>query len=327
MEFYLDPADPWLVQQLTYDDLEMLHDMAADGHATDQWRFTVYSKHGVADVCLEGCTSSDDARVCTSLSRVVDADPPVNIEDDMVGDADPDYFEEFYYGVSDDTIAVASANDYHNSGLGDDTVTGFATGFEILEDHGGKDVIVSSGGNDLIISRSGGDFITLGGDGDANINTVRVYPTHEKDHLFGWKDQSDMKQCTKIIDTWEETTIELVMDDLWFPEHKFTNEDDFCATMVHGWELEWYWVDDGWTADAGGNKVDIWFSRSTGAADLCLSNSDAECTGPEGSLPSDDVAAPFCITYWVKCDEKPVSVPSTVEEDLLADAWSSWFGW
>jgi len=296
--------------------------MALMGHDTDSWRFNVYSKHGVADVCVEGCTSSTDGpRTCTSLSRAIDEDPAVNILDQ----ADV-HFEEFFYGVGGDTIAVVGESDYHNSGLGDDTLTGVAAGFEILEDHGGKDTIDTAGGNDLVISRSGGDFITLGGDGDTMINTVRVYPTHEKDHLFGWKDQGDNKQCTKIIDALEETTIELVMDDPWYPDHKFTNDDDFCAVLVHGWELEWYWVDDGWAA-GGPNKVDIWFSRSTGAADLCLSNSDAVCTGPEGSLPEDDVLAPFCITYWVKCEEKPVSVPSTVEEDLLADAWSSWFGW
>ena len=54
---------------------------------------------------------------------------------------------------------------------------------------------------------------------------------------------------------------------------------------------------------------------------------DTDCTGPEGSLPNDMIFGDFCITYWVKCEEKPVSVASTVEEDLLADAWSNWFGW
>ena len=80
MEFYLDPADPWLVQQLTYNDLEMLHDMAMpmSGHATNQWRFTVYSKNGVADVCLEGCESSMTQRTCTTLARDTMAMPPAN---------------------------------------------------------------------------------------------------------------------------------------------------------------------------------------------------------------------------------------------------------
>ena len=61
----------------------------------------------------------------------------------------------------------------------------------MIEDHGGKDTIDTAGGNDLVISRSGGDIITLNGNGDTDINTVRVYPTHEKDHLFGFKDQAD----------------------------------------------------------------------------------------------------------------------------------------
>jgi len=92
--------------------------------------------------------------------------------------------------VNDDTV-TGTENDYHNSGLGDDTVNGFPTGFEVLEDHGGKDIIDTMGGNDLVISRSGGDTITLNGNGGTMINTVRVYPTHEKDHLFGFKDQAD----------------------------------------------------------------------------------------------------------------------------------------
>merc|ERR1712151_3059 len=110
---------------------------------------------------------------CTTLSRDTMATPPANaVNTAAVG-------EEFFYGVGDDMITIAGPNDYTNSGLGDDT-------------------IISAGGNDLIISRDGGDFITLGGDGDMSINTVRVYPTHEKDHLFGWKDQDNTKQCTKI---------------------------------------------------------------------------------------------------------------------------------
>jgi len=204
----------------------------------DQWRFVVYSKHGVVDICHEGCESSAAARVCKSFSlSAAGVAPFVNILDDPMVVA-----EEFFYGVSDDTFTVTE-NDYYNSGLGDDIVTGFATGFDTIEDHGGADTIMALAGDDFVISRSGGDFITLGGDGDTMVNTVRVYPTHEKDHLFGWKDQTDMKQCTKIIDVFEETTIELVMDDQWYPDHKFTNEDDFCATMVHGWELAWYWAD------------------------------------------------------------------------------------
>ena len=320
-EFYLDPEDPWKVWSVTYAELETLH---GDGEAEfeTQWRFVVYSKHGNGEICQEPCEGSTEPRNCLSKSRVDMVDPQaVNAVDDPAV-----FFEEFYYGVGGEDITV-TLNDYVNTGLGDDTVTGGA-GYNIIEDHGGDDTITGGAKDDLVISRDGGEIITLLGDANASINTVRVYPTHEKDHLFGWKDPEDTRQCTKIIDVWEETTIELVMDDQWYPDHKFTNEDDFCAVMVHGWELEWYWSDltdgsAGWTADAGTNKVDIWYSRSNGQADLCLSSSETECEGPDSA----SILAPFCITYWVKCDPKPVSVASTVEEDLLADAWSSWFGW
>jgi len=183
----------------------------------------------------------------------------------------------------------------------------------------------------LIISRDGGDIITLGGDAEASIQTVRIYPTHEKDHLFGSKHLfNDPLQCTKVLDVWEETNFELVLDDLWYPDAKYTNEDDFCSVLVHGWELEWYWYDaiemDGdWIPDAGTNKVDIWFSRETGAADFCLSEAADECD--YDITINTPALGGFCITYWVKCEPKDFSAPSTVEEDLVAEAWTSWFGW
>merc|ERR1712003_423038 len=159
-------------------------------------------------------------------------------------------------------------------------VTGLATGYDTIEDKGGDDTIIATGGNDLIISRDGGDIITLGGDGSASISTVRVYPTHEKDHVYGRKTPGNTRTCTKINDVWEETSIELVMDDPWYPDTEYTNEDDFCSTLVHGWELAWYWDMDGWNADAGTNPVDVWFSRSTGEASLYLSVADTTCRGP-----------------------------------------------
>ena len=192
----------------------------------------------------------------------------------------------------------------------------------------------------MIISRSGADLVTGGGDFEGNsIQTLRVYPTHESDHFFGAKDPLDTLQCTKYLDATMMTNFELVLDDLWYPDAKYTNEDDFCSVLVHGWELEWYWdnyegadcvpmaemldgtdlVSDAVTCT--NNMVDIWFSRETGQADFCLSSSATECNGP------DDSAEDFCITYWVKCDPKPYSSPSTVEADLVSDAWSSWFGW
>lgn len=119
-----------------------------------------------------------------------------------------------------------------------------------------------------------------------------------------------------------------MLDDPWYPDAKYTNEDDFCSVLVHGWELEWYWADSGdWAADAGGNKVDIWFSRETGAADFCLSDSATACDYAIFVPVVGPAKGDFCITYWVKCEPKDFSAPSTVEEDLVAEAWSSWYGW
>ena len=128
---------------------------------------------------------------------------------------------------------------------------------------------------------------------------------------------------------WDETDVELVLDDPWYPDAKYTKEDDYCAVLVHGWELGWYW--DAWrggsgTSGNGNNRVDIWFSRETGAADFCLHppvllDIGASCVGPEETEDG------FCITYWVKCEPKDYDTPSTVDQDLIDQAWTSWFGW
>lgn len=223
-------------------------------------------------------------------------------------------------GVEDDSLTL-SLNDYTNSGLGNDELTGAADSFDVIEDHGGDDTIIAGTGDDLIISRGGGEIITGGGDnGDATVQTIRIYPTHETDHLFGWRDPDNLRQCTKMTDAREATNFELVLDDQWYPDYKYTNEDDYCGLLVHGWELAWYWGDEYWTAEST-HQVDIWFSRDTGMADFCLSSNAEECTGE----PHD--VAPFCITYWVKCAKKRFDEPSTVEQDLVSQAWGSWFGW
>ena len=123
---------------------------------------------------------------------------------------------------------------------------------------------------------------------------------------------------------WDETDVELVLDDPWYPDAKYTKEDDYCAVLVHGWELGWYW--DSWD-DEKNNRVDIWFSRETGAADFCLNTSHkgswnkGDCIGP------DQTEDGYCITYWVKCEPKDYDTPSTVDQDLIDQAWTSWFGW
>ena len=82
---------------------------------------------------------------------------------------------------------------------------------------------------------------------------------------------------------------------------------------MHGWELAWYW-DGTWVEESASNIVDVWFSRATGEASFCLASTAAECQGPDSTSPPP--TADFCISYWVKCDSKPLSVASTVEEDL-----------
>jgi hypothetical protein len=166
-------------------------------------------------------------------------------------------------------VFTTTKDDYHNSGLGNDTVTGLNNEEDVIEDHGGKDVVRTLGGDDLFISNSGGDIVDFG-QKNGDQNTLRLYPTHDKDHLFGWKDMRDGRQCTTIVDMWDETDVELVLDDPWYPDAKYTKEDDYCAVLVHGWELGWYW--DAWnpTNPSNDNRVDIWFSRETGAADFCL---------------------------------------------------------
>ena len=126
----------------------------------------------------------------------------------------------------------------------------------------------------------------------SDVQTLRVYPTHEGEHRFGAADREDRLQCTKFIDATMNTNFELVLDDQWYPDAKYTNEDDFCSLLVHGWELAWYWdsfnqdvefdivadfytdedlVDGVVDMEQVPNVVDIWFSRETGQADFCAS--------------------------------------------------------
>ena len=123
------------------------------------------------------------------------------------------------------------------SGAGDDDINGEPGELEILEDFGGNDDIIADSADDLIISRGGGEIIEGKGDGDATVQTVRIYPTHEKDHYFGAKDPGNDRQCTKMKDAKEWTNFELVLDDPWYENAEYTNDDDYCALLVPGWEL------------------------------------------------------------------------------------------
>lgn len=92
--------------------------------------------------------------------------------------------------------------DYVNTGLGDDTVTGSEVFFNIIEDHGGDDTVGGYGGTDnILISRSGGEIYTVTPDDTGKeVNEYWIYPTHEHgSHYFGAKNPMDTLQCT-IID-------------------------------------------------------------------------------------------------------------------------------
>lgn len=88
-EFYLNPKgeDPWLVFPVTKADLTAI--AAATEHA-DQWRFHVYSKHGIASVCYLGCESSAALRVCHTIEPELDGTNVNDVATDndlFVGDA------------------------------------------------------------------------------------------------------------------------------------------------------------------------------------------------------------------------------------------------
>ena len=88
----------------------------------------VYSKHGIADVCYKGCEQSEAPLVCHTVAVVEAEGTFTNIENGMTLDdedmeVDNVFWEYFYYGARDDDITT-TINDYHNTGLGDDTVTG-----------------------------------------------------------------------------------------------------------------------------------------------------------------------------------------------------------
>lgn len=122
----------------------------------------------------------------------------------MMG-ADATLGQQFYFGVSDDTIpagAFGADGDHVNTGLGDDSVTGSAT-FNIIEDHGGEDTVMGFGSSDnILISRSGGEYYMIAPDATGlEVNEYWIYPTHEHGpHYFGAKlPVTETRQCT-IID-------------------------------------------------------------------------------------------------------------------------------
>ena len=112
-----------------------------------------YSKHGKSYVCFKGCESS-----ATPFGLDChDASLPSTPTDEEPG-------ERVFLGVEDDTVTMLSVNDYTNSGLGNDILTGVDDSFDVIEDHGGDDTITGGTHDDLIISRGGGEIITGNGD-------------------------------------------------------------------------------------------------------------------------------------------------------------------
>lgn len=164
-----------------------------------------------------------------------------------------------------------------------------------------------------------------GGDGDpgaptaedaeeneGDCDTYVIYPTHEKAHKFDWTPVNynvgaGVFTCTKIVGMRLTDMIEFRLDDPFYEDYKYTDLDDTCALHVDGWELNWYLGDQISPPDddgvqpftVGDSVLDIWFSRKTQMAHICL-NTDMDhyfdkCDGgPDGEVSND-----YCLAYWV----------------------------
>jgi hypothetical protein len=214
----------------------MLTSQLSDPGEHSQYRLFVYSQFNLSYVCFKTCedSSTPNSLVCTNDEAGTVPRNVLNLD----SNDDVQWIEAF--SVKGETLVGntnANSDAHIISGGGNDTITGEEDEFEILEDFAGNDDIVADSYDDLIISRGGGDFITGNGDGDETVQTVRVYPTHDKDHYFGAKDPENDRQCTKMIDAHEYTNFELVLDDPWYENAEYTNDDDYCALLVPGWEL------------------------------------------------------------------------------------------
>lgn len=142
-------------------------------------------------------------------------------------------------------------------------------------------------------------------------NTYVIYPTSEKDHHFDWtpintKDSTSFT-CTKICGMMLVDTIEFRLDDPDFADYKYTNDDDNCVLRVDGWEIEWYLgpgnvSDDGATGFVEGTSIiDVWFSRQTGMAHICLNVEAGQRTNKCSGGPDGEVSNDYCLAYWVQC--------------------------
>ena len=177
---------------------------------------------------------------------------------------------------------------------------------------------------------------------EGDCDTYVIYPTHEKEHHFDWTPVNynvgmtgpNAFTCTKILGMTLTDMIEFRLDDPNYEDYKYTDLDDTCALDIDGWEINWYLGssvtppdDDGIMPFAvGTNVLDIWFSRKTQMAHICLGQpehaTDKCMGGPDGEVSND-----YCLAYWVQCKDKDPW------PDLLLDDYSDtldilqWYGY
>jgi len=234
-EFYNDPEDAWRPYQITKNDIVGISPQP--GEHSRGARLFVYSQFNLSYVCFKTCEDSTPSNSLVCTIDDIRNTAPRNVLN-LDSDDNVQWIEAFSVnGMEDAENTNAGTNAHIISGGGNDNIIGTEAEFEILEDFAGNDEIEANTKDDLIISRGGGEIITGGGDGDLTVQTVRVYPTHDKDHFFGQKDPENMRQCTKMIDAHSYTNFELVLDDPWYENAEYTNDDDYCALLVPGWEL------------------------------------------------------------------------------------------
>lgn len=299
----------------------------------DQTRMWVYAKHNTWDLCVMPCPMQMVDMCLSSTQPTPDAND-----------------NEMFFGKLDNAnIDALAGDDYINTGLGNDFITLGGPGDDILEDHAGRDVMKGGPGSDILISRSGGDVLYGGGmytdvlgavvaaeDAEGDCNTYVIYPTSEKDHHFDWTPTNTKTAatytCTKICGMQLYDTIEFRADDPTFEDYKYTDDDDTCALRVDGWEIEWYLApglvdDDGATGFVPETSIlDIWFSRETGMAHICLNVETVPANmcsgGPDGEVSND-----YCLAYWVQCvDQDPW--PDTDLDDYITNLEIlNWYGY
>lgn len=306
---------------LTSNNIVMLSELEAAAAPHDIFRVWVYYKHGVFDVCYKGCRENDYVDVCMFGNPTADHGGEM-FQIDLI-DSTTDMADIIYLGAGDHAgLDGAAGNDYINSGLGNDTLMGGA-GDDILEDHGGKDKHIGGAGNDIVISRSGYDHLdaTTGDDADLDTNKYIIYPTQDKAVAFG-HDTTEEDTCSQLAGMMHYDSVIFKMDDPTYKDYKYTNDDDTCAVEVGGWEIEWFF-------DMMAIPIlDVWFSRKTEMAWICLNTGGAHvCTGDYNTFANFNILGDACMNVWVKCDEVWLDEGETLDDWIADDSWLDWYGW